>query len=114
MLDRAGRWLDCLLVGIAIGHQLDSDWWEPQLATLPHELAHIGQWAEIYGEQTPWEVVKQDIDSGAVGLPSLSPWRRHDGEAEAEKIARILTPAFIDIHPEFECPACPVGCPCSG
>ena len=110
------RFLTELWVSLAIGQRSDVDW-EAQLATLPHELAHVGQWVRRYGERSPWDVVEPDFASGAVGLPSLAAWRfdsEGGGRSSPEAIARRLTPAFLADRDQFRYPVCPASCPCWG
>lgn len=111
------RFVDRFWVMIAIGRRPDGGW-EAQLASIPHELAHVGQWVRLFGERTPWEVVSPDFEAGVVGLPSLAPWRRFEheggGGSSPESIARRLTPAFLKVHPEYIYPRCRDDCPCRG
>jgi hypothetical protein len=108
------RWLDEFRIVVSIGCRPDGSWYQ-QLATVPHELRHVGQWVSLFGPRTPWAVVEPDYAAGAAGFPSYAPWKRIDhegGPQSPEDVGRDLVDMFLADHPEEEYPVCPQGCPC--
>jgi hypothetical protein len=118
LLGRGGWPVNELRVRAAIGRRdgEPAEAWRARLSTIPHELAHVGQWFATYGRQTPWDVAHADVEARRHELPSLAPWRRQDleggGAASPEAIGRELVARFLAEHPAMAEPDCPPACPC--
>ena len=118
ILGRGGWPVNELRVVAAIGrtHGDAPEAWEARLSAIPHELAHVGQWHALHGDQTPWEIASEDAKANRHELPSLAAWRALDvhgsEDASPESIARHLVRRFLDEHPQLARPECAPGCPC--
>lgn len=117
--DTIGTYPDAFLVQVAIGTDDDQDAhdWASRLATVSHELVHVGQFAKMFGGVTPGAIARRVGGPHSAIETALRPWLTTDNEGAGarspEAIGARLRDEFLTAHREFAaCPVCPSRCGC--